>query len=94
MPISLSKRIAQRDLFWGAVERIVLRSVVREPTDGKAPMQHCKQRSNQLLEVEVDSLYSAFERLLREGLLKAKWKISTSGCWVRTERIPPAGKEH
>ena len=89
-----SKKTDQRDLFRGALEMMVLRSLMREPMHGYALVQHIKQRSNDLLKVEEGSLYPALQRLLKEGLLKAEWEISTTNRRVRTYRITPAGKKH
>ncbi len=73
---------------------MILRSVMREPMHGYALVQHIKQRSKELLQVEEGSLYPALQRLLKEGLLKAEWEISASNRKVRTYRITPAGKKH
>jgi PadR family transcriptional regulator, regulatory protein PadR len=92
--MTFSKKTEQRDLFRGALEMMVLRSVLREPMHGYALVQHIKQRSNELLQVEEGSLYPTLQRLLKEGLLKAEWEISASNRRVRTYRITPAGKKH
>jgi PadR family transcriptional regulator, regulatory protein PadR len=84
----------QRDLFRGALEMMILRSLERAPMHGYALVQHIKQRSNELLQVEEGSLYPALQRLLREGLLKAEWEISPSNRKVRTYRITAVGKRH
>jgi len=89
-----SKRTEQRDLFRGALEMMILRSLLREPMHGYALVQHIKQRSNELLQVEEGSLYPALQRMLREGFLKAEWEISASNRRVRTYRMTPAGKKH
>jgi PadR family transcriptional regulator PadR len=94
MPMTFSKKTEQRDLFRGALEMMVLRSVLREPMHGYALVQHIKQRSNELLQIEEGSLYPALQRLLREGLLDAKWEISASNRRVRTYRITPAGRKY
>ena len=94
MSIAPSKNPDQRDLFRGALEMMVLRSLMREPMHGYALVQHIKQRSNELLQVEEGSLYPALQRLLKEGLLKAEWEISATNRKVRTYRITPAGKKH
>src|ERR1700727_2934289 len=94
MPIMSSKNAGQRDLFRGAVEMMFLRSLMREPMHGYALVQHIKQRSHDLLQVEEGSLYPALQRLLKEGLLKAEWEISASNRKVRTYRITAAGKKH
>jgi len=94
MPMAHSSKDEQRDLFPGALEMMILRSVEREPMHGYALVQHIKQRSNELLQVEEGSLYPALQRMLREGLVKAEWQISASNRKVRTYRITPAGKKH
>src|ERR1700733_14278911 len=94
MPTMKPKKTEQRDLFRGALEMMVLRSVMREPMHGYALVQHIKQRSNDLLQVEEGSLYPALQRLLKEGLLKAEWEISASNRRVRTYRITAAGEKH
>ncbi len=90
----ISQKNEQRDLFRGALEMMVLRSLQREPMHGYALVQHIQQRSNELLQVEEGSLYPALQRLLREGLVKAEWEISASNRRVRTYRITAAGNKH
>jgi PadR family transcriptional regulator, regulatory protein PadR len=94
MPLLSSKKADQRDLFRGALEMMILRSLTREPMHGYALVQHIQQRSNDLLQVEEGSLYPALQRLLKEGLLKAEWEVSASNRRVRTYRVTPAGKKH
>jgi transcriptional regulator len=88
------KKTEQRDLFRGALEMMILRSLVRQPMHGYALVQHIKQRSNELLQVEEGSLYPALQRLLKDEFLKAEWEISPSKRRVRTYRVTAAGKKH
>jgi PadR family transcriptional regulator, regulatory protein PadR len=88
------KQADQRDLFRGALEMMILRSVQREPMHGYALAQHIKRQSNELLQVEEGSLYPALQRLLKARLLNAEWEISPSNRRVRTYRITPAGRKH
>lgn len=85
---------AQRDLFPGALEMMILQSLRRQPMHGYALVQHIKSRSNDLLQVEEGSLYPALQRMLRENLVKAEWGISASNRRVRTYSITPAGINH
>lgn len=94
MPMMSTKKTEQRDLFRGALEMMILRSLMREPMHGYAMVQHIKQRSNELLQVEEGSLYPALQRMLKAGLVKAEWEISASKRRVRTYRITQAGKKH
>lgn len=84
----------QRDLFRGALEMMILQSLRRQPMHGYALVQHIKQRSNDLLQVEEGSLYPALQRMLKEKLVKAAWEISPSKRRVRTYKITPAGLRH
>lgn len=92
--MTLVKKPEPRDLFPGALEMMVLQSVRRQPMHGYALVQHIKQRSNDLLQVEEGSLYPALQRLLKEGLLKAEWQISSTNRRVRTYSITRAGIRH
>ncbi len=94
MPTPSAKNSDRRDLFRGALEMMILRSLQREPMHGYALVQYIKQRSKDLLQVEEGSLYPALQRLLKEGLVTAAWEISASNRKVRTYRITAAGKKH
>ena len=80
-----------RDLFPGALEMMILESLRREPAHGYALVQHIRQRSNNLLQVEEGSLYPALQRLLKAKLVNAEWKLSSTNRRVRTYRITAAG---
>ena len=84
----------QRDLFRGALEMMILQSLRRQPMHGYALVQHIKQRSNELLQVEEGSLYPALQRMLKDNLVRAQWGTSASNRRVRTYRITPAGIKH
>src|ERR1700727_741767 len=88
------KHSEPRDLFPGALEMMILQSVRRQPMHGYALVQHIKQRSNELLQVEEGSLYPALQRLLKEGLLKAEWQLSATNRRVRTYKITPTRTKH
>ena len=88
------KKTDHRDLFRGALEMMILQSLLRQPMHGYALVQHIKQQSNDLLQVEEGSLYPALQRMLKERLVKADWEISATNRRVRTYRITPAGVKH
>jgi PadR family transcriptional regulator PadR len=94
MPPNPSNKPDQRDLFRGALEMMVLQSLRRQPMHGYALVQHIKQRSKDLLQVEEGSLYPALQRMLKDNLVKAEWETSASNRRVRTYRITPAGIKH
>ncbi len=88
------KSSEQRDLFPGALEMMILRTLKRQPSHGYALVQHIKRVSNQLLQIEEGSLYPALQRLLKEGLVKAEWGVSATNRRVRIYKLTPAGAKH
>lgn len=84
----------QRDLFPGALELMILQTLRRKPLHGYALAQHIKQTSDDLLQVEEGSLYPALQRMLKAGLVKAEWGISSTNRRVRTYQLTPAGRKH
>ena len=88
------KKPDRRDLFPGALEMMILRTLRRQPMHGYALVQHIKRTSDDLLQIEEGSLYPALQRLLKEGLVKAEWGISSTNRRVRTYQLTPAGIKH
>src|SRR5262249_40576992 len=81
----------QKDLFPGALEMMVLRTLDAQPLHGYALVQHIKGASNHLLQIEEGSLYPALQRMLKQGWVKAHWGVSSNGRRVRIYEITPAG---
>ena len=88
------KNIEQRDLFPGALEMMILRTLKRQPLHGYALAQTIKQTSNELLQIEEGSLYPALQRMLKAGLLKAEWGISSTNRRVRVYSVTGEGAKH
>ena len=84
----------QRDLFPGALEMMILRTLKIQPLHGYALAQHIKKASNHTLQIEEGSLYPALQRLLKAELLKAEWAISSTNRRVRIYKLTPAGAKH
>ena len=87
-------RDQQRDLFPGALEMMILRTLKRHPLHGYALVQHIKRTSNDLLQIEEGSLYPALQRLLKEELVKSDWGISSTNRRVRIYKLTAAGVKH
>jgi len=80
-----------RDLFPGALEMMVLRTLKRRRLHGYALTQHIKKASSDLLQIEEGSLYPALQRMLKEGWVTAKWGVSSTNRRVRVYTLTPAG---
>lgn len=88
------KETGQRDLFPGALEMMILRTLQRQPLHGYALAQHIQRASKELLQIEEGSLYPALQRLLKHGLVKAEWGVSATHRRVRTYKLTVAGARH
>jgi PadR family transcriptional regulator PadR len=88
------KTSEQRDLFPGALEMMILRTLKRQPLHGYALVQHIKRISNDLLQIEEGSLYPALQRLLKDELVKAEWGISSTNRRVRIYKLTVSGSKH
>ena len=90
----MNKRAEARDLFPGALEMMILRTLQRQPQHGYALAQHIKRMSNDLLQIEEGTLYPALQRSLQAGLVKAEWGASGTKRKIRIYRVTAAGKKH
>jgi PadR family transcriptional regulator PadR len=88
------KKTAQRDLFPGALEMMILRVLRLQPSHGYALVQQIKRTSHDLLQIEEGSLYPALQRLLKAELVKAEWGISSTNRRVRIYTLTRAGAKH
>src|SRR5690242_19377758 len=87
-------KAAQRDLFPGALEMMILRTLKRQPLHGYALAQHIKRTSDDLLQIEEGSLYPALQRRLKQDLVKAEWGTSSTNRRVRIYKLTAAGAKH
>jgi PadR family transcriptional regulator, regulatory protein PadR len=83
-----------RDLFPGALEMMILRTLRRQPLHGYALCQDIKQASDDLLQIEEGSLYPALQRLLKEELVTSEWKLSATNRRVRVYKLTAKGAKH
>src|SRR3974377_1580006 len=88
------KKTVQRDLFPGALEMMILRTLKRQPLHGYALVQHIKRTSQDLLQIEEGSLYPALQRLLKDEFVKAEWSVSSTNRRVRNYKLMAAGAKH
>jgi len=87
----MKKQRDTRDLFPGALEMMILRTLKQQPMHGYALAQHIKSASRDLLRIEEGSLYPALQRMLKDGWVSAKWGVSATNRRVRVYRLTAAG---
>jgi transcriptional regulator len=83
-----------RDLFPGALELMILRTLSRKPMHGYALAQRIKEISDYLLQIEEGSLYPALQRMLKAGWLESEMGTSARNRPVRLFRLTQAGRKH
>jgi PadR family transcriptional regulator PadR len=92
--LTATRKDERRDLFPGALEMMILRTLRRQPLHGYALCKHIQRSSNDLLKIEEGSLYPALQRLLKEGLVKAEWGLSATNRRIRIYKLTAAGSKH
>ena len=81
-----------RDLVPGTLDILILRTLSLGRMHGYGIGQHIERTSADAIRVEKGSLYPALERLLRGGLVTAKWELSPTGRRARYYSITVAGR--
>jgi transcriptional regulator len=90
----MNRKSQHRDLFPGALELMILKTLSWKPTHGYALAQRLKDVSEDLLQIEEGSLYPALQRMLKTGWLKSEMGLSARSRPVRVYKLTPAGKKH
>jgi transcriptional regulator len=90
----MEKNSANRGLFPGALEMMILQSLRYKPMHGYALVKHIQQVSEDLLQVEEGSLYPALQRMLKQGWVESKEGVSAKGRPTRIYRLTQAGRRH
>lgn len=90
----MTKKSEHRDLFPGALELMVLKSLSRKPMHGYALAQRLKEISEDYLQIEEGSLYPALQRMLKAGWLETEMGFSARNRPVRVFTVTDAGKKH
>ena len=79
-------------MLQGALDMLILRSLVLGPAHGHTIAHAIAQRSEQVLQVEHGSLYPALYRLEDRGLIKSFWGTSENNRRAKYYRLTPAGR--
>jgi transcriptional regulator len=82
----------QADLLPGTLDLLVLKAVSLGPLHGYGVLLRIGQISGQALLIEQGALYPALFRLVRQGLLKAKWGTSDNNRRAKFYELTPAGR--
>jgi PadR family transcriptional regulator PadR len=83
----------QAQLLPGTLDLLILRSVSLGPLHGYGILLRIAQISGQTLMVEQGALYPGLFRLVRQGLLKAKWGVSDTNRRAKFYELTAAGRK-
>jgi PadR family transcriptional regulator, regulatory protein PadR len=90
----VKKKSECRDLFPGALELMILKSLSWKPMHGYALAQRLTLISEDYLKIEEGSLYPALQRMLKAGWLETEMGLSARNRPVRIFGVTEAGKKH
>jgi PadR family transcriptional regulator, regulatory protein PadR len=77
----------------GTLEMLILKTLHASPLHGYAIAKQIKCTSENLLKVEEGSLYPALQRLLRKGMVTAKWVAAGPKRQARVYQLTPLGRK-
>ncbi len=81
-----------RALVQGTLDMLVLRVLALQPMHGYGVTQRIEQVSQGTFEVQPGSLFPAFRRLEREGLVKSEWRATENNRRGKYYRITEPGR--
>ncbi|HYR83710.1 MAG TPA: PadR family transcriptional regulator [Terriglobia bacterium] len=81
------------ELLHGALDMLVLRTLVPEPLHGYGIAKAIRSNSNDALNIEFGSLYPALKRLELRGWIASKWETSEQNRRAKYYRLTAAGKK-
>src|SRR5881628_320339 len=81
------------ELLQGALDLLILRTLMAGPSHGHAIAKHIQRTSEDLLQVETGSLYPALHRLEAKGWIGASWDLSDKGKRARYYRLTAGGRK-
>lgn len=80
-------------LVQGTLDMLILKTLALEPLHGWGISQRIQQLSRGVFEVNPGSLFPAFRRLERAGLLECDWRISENNRRAKYYALTKAGRQ-
>lgn len=79
------------DLIQGTLDMLILKTLALQPMHGYGVAVRIEQISRRVFSVNAGSLFVAFQRLQRAGLIKSEWKSSENSRWAKYYSLTAAG---
>ena len=81
------------DLVQGTLDMLILKTVALEPIHGYGIALRIEQISQGVFKVNAGSLFVAFQRLQRDGLIKSEWKATENNRRAKYYVITEKGRK-
>jgi transcriptional regulator len=81
------------DLVQGTLDMLILKTVALEPIHGYGIAIRIEQISKGVFKVNAGSLFVAFQRLQRDGLIKSEWKATENSRRAKYYVITEKGRK-
>jgi transcriptional regulator len=81
------------DIVQGTLDMLILKTVALEPIHGYGIAIRIEQISKGVFKVNAGSLFVAFQRLQRDGLIKSEWKATENSRRAKYYSITEKGQK-
>ena len=81
------------ELVQGTLDMLILKTLELQPMHGWGIAQRIRQMSGGVFEINPGSLFPAFRRLERAGLLDREWRISENNRRAKYYSVTKAGRK-
>src|SRR6266853_426442 len=82
----------QSGLVQGTLDMLILKTLALEPMHGYGIGARIEQISRGVFKVNAGSLFPAFRRLERDGLIKGEWKITENNRRAKYYALTSQGR--
>ena len=91
--LSMVKVKTKSELLPGTLDMLILQTLRRGPLHGYGIAQFIQQASDEVLQVEEGSLYTALQRMQLQGWIASQWGQTANNSRARFYRLRPAGRK-
>lgn len=82
-----------RDLVQGTLDMLILKTLALEPMHGYGVAVRIEQISRGVFRVNAGSLFVAFQRLQRAGLIRSEWKATENNRRAKYYSLTEQGRK-
>jgi PadR family transcriptional regulator PadR len=88
----MAARTKSNDLVQGTLDMLILKTLTLEPLHGYGIGARITQISRGTFQVNAGSLFPAFRRLERGGLITAEWRVTENNRRAKWYALTPLGR--